>query len=124
MRLFRCSENWDGVLKLVTNNIKGLSEMHLERLQVTDIGIAALSNCENLEILHLIKTLECTNLGLASLVENCKLLRKLHIDGWKTNMIDDEGLIGVAKYYHNLQELVIIGVNLTHDTLSRLASNC
>ncbi|KAL7618236.1 F-box protein SKIP2 [Lactuca sativa] len=124
LRLFRCSGEWDGVLKLVTNNIKGLSEMHLERLQVTDIGIAALSNCENLEILHLIKTPECTNLGLSSMAEKCKLLRKLHIDGWKTNKIDDEGLISVAKHCTNLQELVLIGVNLTRVSISRLASNC
>ncbi|CAI9279823.1 unnamed protein product [Lactuca saligna] len=83
MRLFRCSKDWDGVLKLVMNNINGLNEVHLERFQVTDVGLASLSNCVNLEILHLIKTLECTNLGLASMAEKCKLMRKLSIDRWK-----------------------------------------
>ncbi|CAI9275446.1 unnamed protein product [Lactuca saligna] len=58
------------------------------------------------------------------MVVKCKLTRKLHIDGWKTNRIDDEGLIGVAKYCHNLQELVLIDVNRAHASLSRLASNC
>ncbi|RVX23327.1 F-box protein [Vitis vinifera] len=56
---------------------------------------------------------ECTNLGLVSVAGNCKLLRKLHIDGWRTNRIGDEGLIAVAKQCTNLQELVLIGVNPT-----------
>ncbi|KAL4559573.1 hypothetical protein LXL04_031716 [Taraxacum kok-saghyz] len=124
LRLFRCSGDWDDVLKLVSNNIKGLNEAHLERLQVSDVGIAALSNCQNLEILHLLKTPDCTNSGLTSMAENCKLLRKLHIDGWKTNRIDDEGLIDVAKNCPNLQELVLIGVNPTRASLERFASNC
>lgn len=124
LRLFRCSGDWDAVLKLVTNNVKGLNEAHLERLQVSDVGLEAFSNCQNLEILHLLKTPDCTNLGLTSMAESCKLLRKLHIDGWKTNRIDDEGLINVAKNCPNLQELVLIGVNPTCASLERLASNC
>ncbi|MFS7987567.1 hypothetical protein Hanom_Chr11g01024491 [Helianthus anomalus] len=42
------------------------------------------------------------------------ILRKLHIDGWKTNRINDEGLIGVSKYCVNLQDLVLISVDYTH----------
>ncbi|KAL4554247.1 hypothetical protein LXL04_039335 [Taraxacum kok-saghyz] len=124
LRLFRCFGDWDDVLKLVSNNIKGLNWAHLERLQVSDVGLAALSNCQNLEILHLLKTPDCTNSGLTSMAENCKLLRKLHIDGWKTNRIDDEGLIDVAKNCPNLQELVLIGVNPIRASLERFASNC
>ncbi|KAI3515017.1 hypothetical protein L1887_13766 [Cichorium endivia] len=33
LRLFRCFGDWDAVLKLVTNNVKGLNEALLERLQ-------------------------------------------------------------------------------------------
>ncbi|KAI3684676.1 hypothetical protein L6452_33901 [Arctium lappa] len=124
LRLFRCSGDWDNLLEVITNNVKPLVEVHLERLQVTDVGLASLSNCQNLEILHLLKTPDCSNLGLTSVAEKCKLLRKLHIDGWKTNRINDEGLIGVANYCVNLQELVLISVNPTSSSLEKLGSNC
>ncbi|XP_044510877.1 F-box protein At1g47056-like [Mangifera indica] len=124
LKLFRCSGDWDNLLQLVTDRATSLVEIHLERIQVTDVGLAALSNCLDLEILHLVKTPECTNLGLAALSERCKLLRKLHIDGWKANRIGDEGLISVAKCCPNLQELVLIGVNPTKLSLEILASNC
>lgn len=124
LKLFRCSGDWDKLLEEVTDNVEELVEMHLERLQVSDAGLAALSRCRNLEILHILKTPDCSNLGLISIAENCRLLRKLHIDGWKTNRIDDLGLIGVAKYCPNLQELVLIGVNSTRVSLELLATNC
>ncbi|KAJ0086234.1 hypothetical protein Patl1_08897 [Pistacia atlantica] len=124
LKLFRCSGDWDKLLQLVTDRVTSLGEIHLERIQVTDVGLAAISNCLDLEILHLVKTPECTNLGLAALSERCKLLRKLHIDGWKANRIGDEGLISVAKCCPNLQELVLIGVNPTKLSLEILASNC
>ncbi|KAM0060655.1 putative leucine-rich repeat domain superfamily, F-box-like domain superfamily [Helianthus debilis subsp. tardiflorus] len=124
LKLFRCSGDWDRVMELVTDRVEGLVEVHLERLQLSDSGLAALSNCRNLEILHVMKTPDCSNLGLISVAENCKLLRKLHVDGWKTNRINDEGLIGVSKYCPNLQELVLIGVNCTRVSLEMLATNC
>nr|XP_043614897.1 F-box protein At1g47056-like [Erigeron canadensis] len=124
LKLFRNSGDWDKLLEMVTDNVDGLVEVHLERLQVSDTGLASFSKCGNLEILHILKTPDCSNLGLVSMAENCRLLRKLHIDGWKTNRIDDGGLIGVAKYCPNLQELVLIGVNCTRVGLEMLATNC
>ncbi|KAI3522190.1 hypothetical protein L1887_11673 [Cichorium endivia] len=124
LKLFRCSGDWDRLLELVTDHIEGLIEVHLERLQVSDAGLTALSRCQNLQILHILKTPDCSNSGLISVAENCKLLRKLHIDGWKTNRINDEGLIGVSKHCPNLQELVLIGVNSTRISLELLATNC
>ncbi|KAF8410117.1 hypothetical protein HHK36_002639 [Tetracentron sinense] len=124
LKLFRCSGDWDELLELTADRVTGLVEVHLERLQVSDIGLSAMSNCLDLEILHLVKTPECTNAGLASVADRCKLLRKLHIDGWKTNRIGDEGLIAIAQRCPNLQELVLIGVNPTSLSLGLLASNC
>ncbi|CAK9135359.1 unnamed protein product [Ilex paraguariensis] len=124
LKLFRCYGDWDKLLEAIADHVTGLVEVHLERLQVSDVGLAAISNCLSLEILHLVKTPECTNLGLKTVAENCKLLRKLHIDGWKTNMISDDGLIAVAKHCPNLQELVLIGVNPTRVGLENLATNC
>ncbi|TXG74579.1 hypothetical protein ES288_1Z031600v1 [Gossypium darwinii] len=96
------------------SNSNPLMEIHLERLQVSDIGLSAISKCTKIENLHILKPP----------TENCKLLRKLHIDGWRTNRIGDEGLIAVAKHCSNLQELVLIGVNATHVSLSAIACNC
>ncbi|XP_068654449.1 F-box protein At1g47056-like [Aristolochia californica] len=124
LKLFRCSGDWDKLLELIAVRVTGLVEIHLERLQVSDRGLSTISNCVDLEILHLVKTPECTNAGLISVADRCKLLRKLHIDGWKTNRIGDDGLIAVAKRCPNLQELVLIGVNPTSSSLGLLASNC
>ncbi|PON94253.1 F-box domain containing protein [Trema orientale] len=124
LKLFRCSGDWDKLLQLIAERVAGMVEIHLERLQVSDHGLAAISNSLDLEILHLVKTPECTNSGLVSVAERCKLLRKLHIDGWKANRIGDEGLVAVAKHCPNLQELVLIGVNPTKVSLEMLASNC
>lgn len=124
LKLFRCSGDWDRVLEVISDRATGLVELHLERLQVSDVGLRAISSCLNLEILHLVKTPECTNDGLKAVAEHCKLLRKLHIDGWKTNRIGDEGLIAVAKNCPNLQELVLIGVNPTRISLEKLATGC
>ncbi|KAL3655240.1 putative VIER F-box protein 1 [Castilleja foliolosa] len=123
LKLFRCSGDWDKVFDAITERT-GLVEVHLERLQVSDVGLLALSGCENLEILHLVKTPECTNAGLITIAGKCRLLRKLHIDGWKTNRISDEGLIAIGNHCPKLQELVLIGVNPTHLSLSKLATNC
>lgn len=124
LKLFRCSGDWDKLLEVIADRVDGLVEVHLERLQVSDVGLMAISNCLNLEILHLVKTPECTNEGLKTVAEHCKLLRKLHIDGWKTNRISDDGLIAVAKNCPNVQELVLIGVNPTRMSLEKLATGC
>lgn len=124
LKLYRCSGDWDKLLEEITSRVTSLVEVHLERIQVSDVGVAALASCVNIEILHLVKTPECTNLGLMAVAEGCKLIRKLHIDGWKTNRISDEGLIAVAKHCPNLLELVLIGVNPTCVSIERLATNC
>lgn len=143
LKLIRCLGEWDRVLEMmgsssnsnynnydynnnssISSNHNSLVEVHLERIQVTDFGLSAISNCTNLEILHLVKTPECTNLGIVSVAERCKLLRKVHIDGWRTNKIGDEGLTALGKNCTNLQELVLIGINPTPPSLEVIASNC
>lgn len=124
LKLFRCSGDWDKLLQVIAERVTSMVEIHLEKLQVSDVGLAAISNCLDLEILHLVKTPECTNVGLVSVAQRCKLLRKLHIDGWKANRVGDEGLVAVAMSCPNLQELVLIGVNPTRVSLETLASNC
>ncbi|KAF2295350.1 hypothetical protein GH714_032636 [Hevea brasiliensis] len=100
---------------------------NLERLKLRgcrEITDNAISKCVNMEILRIVKTPECSDLGLVCVAENCKQLRKLHIDGWRANTIGDVGLMAVAKQCPNLQELVLIGVNATHASLAAIAANC
>ncbi|KAL5753035.1 hypothetical protein ACOSP7_023210 [Xanthoceras sorbifolium] len=125
LKIIRCLGDWDKVLGIIGNEKNtSLIEIHLERLQVSDIGLTAISKCPNIENLHIVKTPECSNRGLACVAEKCILLRKLHIDGWRSNRIGDEALIAVAKHCPNLQELVLIGVNATHLSLTAIAYNC
>ncbi|XVF59357.1 hypothetical protein PTKIN_Ptkin07bG0269100 [Pterospermum kingtungense] len=143
LKIIHCLGDWDRVLQLIGNrkgkenlnfnnnnnynnnsNSNPLMEIHLERLQVSDIGLSAISKCAKIETLHIVKTPECSNYGLVSVAENCKLLKKLHVDGWRTNRIGDEGLVSVAKHCPNLQELVLVGVNATYLSLMAIASNC
>ncbi|CAM8883506.1 unnamed protein product [Rhodiola kirilowii] len=124
LKIFKCTGDWDELLKKIPEKVNGLMEVHAERIQFSDVALEALSGCPDLEILRLIKTPECTNLGIKLIAEHCKLLRKLHIDGWKANRIGDDGLIAVAKFCPNLQELVLIGLNPTNTSLELLALNC
>ncbi|KAK9670342.1 hypothetical protein RND81_13G195200 [Saponaria officinalis] len=144
LKLIRCLGDWDNVLETLANNnnnnknnnfdvrssgsnsdsSSSLVEIHLERIQVTDVGLTAISSCVNLEIMHLVKTPECTNLGIVAVAERCKLLRKVHIDGWRTNRIGDEGLTALGKNCVNMQELVLIGINPTTLSLGVISGNC
>ncbi|KAL8528740.1 hypothetical protein ACS0TY_006265 [Phlomoides rotata] len=124
LKILRCLGDWDRLLEGVSGRKNCLAEIHLERLQVSDVGLMAVSNCAGLENFHLVKAPDCSDEGISAIAENCKLLRKLHIDGWRTNRIGDEGLIAVAKNSVNLVELVLIGVNPSSVSLMAMASNC
>jgi hypothetical protein len=124
LKILRCSGAWDLPLELITARAPGLVELHLEKLQVGDRGLSALSACRNLEVLFLVKTSECTDTGITSVAEKCHKLRKLHIDGWRTNRIGDFGLMAVARGCTELQELVLIGVNPTVLSLRMLGEHC
>ncbi|ONK73086.1 uncharacterized protein A4U43_C04F27010 [Asparagus officinalis] len=88
----RLQGEWDHILEDVAKKAAGIVEVHLEKLKVSDRGLIALSLCPDLQVLHLVKTPECTDLGLISIAGKCRLLRNLHIDGWKTNRFGDQGL--------------------------------
>ncbi|KAG6394664.1 hypothetical protein SASPL_145253 [Salvia splendens] len=124
LKILRCLGDWDRMLESITSRKNCLSEIHLERLQMSDFGLFAVSKCPNLEVFHLVKAPDCSNDGILSIAENCRVLRKVHIDGWRTNRIGDEGLIGIAKNSVNLVELVLIGVNLSSVSLMAMALNC
>ena len=124
LKLFRCVGDWDSTLAAVGKLNPGLVEIHLEKVQVSDVGLVGVSKCLNLETLHLVKTPECSDAGLVVVAEHCKMLKKLHIDGWRTNRIGDDGLVSVAKYCPNLQELVLIAMYPTSLSFGAIASYC
>ncbi|KAL5201174.1 hypothetical protein ABZP36_035528 [Zizania latifolia] len=120
LKIIRCSGDWDPVLQAIPEEAL-LAELHLEKLQVSDRGVAALMG---LEVLYLAKAPEITDCGLAALATKSPHLRKLHVDGWKANRIGDRGLAAVGQKCASLQELVLIGVNLTSASLELIAANC
>ncbi|RWR97645.1 F-box-like protein [Cinnamomum micranthum f. kanehirae] len=124
LKLIHCSGDWDMLLKAVSDHVERLTEIHFEKLQVTDRGLNAILNYLDMEILHLVKTTNCTDVGLSSIAERCKFLWKLHIDGGKMNQIGDEGLVARANRCPNLRELVLIALNPTILSLGLIASNC
>ncbi|XP_043717853.1 F-box protein At1g47056-like [Telopea speciosissima] len=127
LKIFCCSGpgDWDKLLESIVKRVTGLTEIHLKTLLISDVGLAAISNCSNLEILHLANTRLCTTAGLVSIAGHCKLLRELHIHGWKkANRIGNEDRTAIAKWCPNLKELVLMNVNPTCFSLDLLAANC
>ena len=56
---------------------------HSDIVPMKHMGTVTFSKSVSSENLHMERTSECTNLGLVSVASNCKLLSKLHIDGWR-----------------------------------------
>ncbi|CAL9778668.1 unnamed protein product [Musa acuminata subsp. burmannicoides] len=124
LKIIRCSGEWDLLLVEIAGRVPQIAEVHLEKLQVSDRGLLALSSCLALEVLHLVKTPECTDAGVAAVAERCRLLRKIHIDGWRMNRIGDYGLMAIARGCPELQELVLIGISPTGASMDHIASSC
>ncbi|XP_043713207.1 F-box protein At1g47056-like [Telopea speciosissima] len=122
-----CTGDWDNLLTdIVERTSTGLVEVRLMYFRISDVGLAAISNCSNLERLRLVGNSNCTdNAGIVSIANNCKLLSKLCIHGSNNNnKIDDESLIAIAKGCPNLEELALFGINLTCLSLRLLGANC
>lgn len=125
LKIIGCSgKNWDKLLHAVATRNHFLTEIHLEKLHVSDLGLMAISKCINLKRFHLAKTPDCSNEGISAIANKCKHLKKLHIDGCRTNRINDWGLMEIAKNNVNLVKLVLVGVNPSSDSLMAIASNC
>ncbi|KAG8065186.1 hypothetical protein GUJ93_ZPchr0004g39045 [Zizania palustris] len=71
LKILRCSGAWDLPLEVIVARAHGLVELHLEKLQVGDRGLAAVSACANLEVLFLVKTPECTDAGIIGVADKC-----------------------------------------------------
>ncbi|CAA2971837.1 Hypothetical predicted protein, partial [Olea europaea subsp. europaea] len=108
------------LLETIAERKDYLTEIHLERLQVSDIGLMAISKSPELKIFHLVTRKLLRKLCIFNY---CKPLRKLRIDGWRTNRIGDEGLIAIVKNSVNLVEF-LPGVNPSSVSLIAIAKNC
>ncbi|WOL15205.1 F-box protein [Canna indica] len=124
LKIIRCSGEWDPLLEVIAGKVTEISEVHLEKIQVSDRGLFALSSCLALEVLHLVKIPECTDDGVIAIAERCHLLRKVHIDGWRMNRIGHYGLLSIGSGCPELQELVLIGINPSPLSIEHIANSC
>ncbi|KAH7351732.1 hypothetical protein KP509_19G012600 [Ceratopteris richardii] len=124
LMLCRNPGNWDKLLDIITEHIPGLVELHMEKIQISDRALHAISRCTRLESLYVVRAPDCTSNGLSAIAEGCRRLRKLHVDGWSRNLTGDEGLASLSIKCRELQEVVLVGVTVTAASLDLMASNC
>ncbi|KAI5083595.1 hypothetical protein GOP47_0003338 [Adiantum capillus-veneris] len=115
---------WDQFFELIASHLSELVELHVETLNMGDIALKALSMCSKLEILHVAKVADCSDHGYTAIANGCRNLRKLHIDDRKMGRIGDESLLAFGRNSVELQELVLIGANVSVRSLALIASNC
>ncbi|KAJ7542958.1 hypothetical protein O6H91_09G063600 [Diphasiastrum complanatum] len=122
--LSRVSGNWDRLLEAISEHLQSLVELHIEKLQLGDRGLRAIGRCKNLQVLYVVKVPHCTNMGVSAVANGCRLLRKLHLDGCLAGRIGDEGLVSIAEKCAELQELVLMSLNITVESIVRIGANC
>ncbi|XP_057762350.1 F-box protein SKIP2-like [Arachis stenosperma] len=122
LKVIGCLGDWDDTLEKIGNLHTTLVDVHLEKIQVSNVGLVGL--CLSLDTLYIVKIVEYSNVGLNLVAENYRMLKKLHGDGWRTNRIGNDGLISIAKHCINLQELALIGIYPTSSSLEAIASKC
>eukprot|EP00250_Pteridium_aquilinum_P005893 c15913_g1_i1 orf=262-1761(-) len=115
---------WDQFFELISVHLSELIELYVETLDMGDMALKAISHCSKLEILHVGKVSDCSDVGYSAIANGCRNLRKLHIDDRKTGRIGDEGLLAIGKHCTELQELVLIGTSVSVKSLALIVSNC
>nr|GFA37365.1 hypothetical protein [Tanacetum cinerariifolium] len=87
LELINCNGNWDRSLEMIPNN-SFLVEVHLDNVNVTDVGVSSLSKCRDLIALHIDRS-TCTDVGLIRVAENliatnCRKLIRLEVHRCET----------------------------------------
>ncbi|KAJ1414495.1 Leucine-rich repeat, cysteine-containing subtype [Sesbania bispinosa] len=134
LKLIGCLGNWDEALEMIGCLNNGLIEIHLEKIQVSDVGLRGVSNCLGLDILHVVKTSECSNmelvligiyptsLSLEAIASNCKSLERLALCGIGT--LGDAEIECIAAKCVALKKLCIKGCPVSNAGIGALASGC
>ncbi|KAG6383430.1 hypothetical protein SASPL_156816 [Salvia splendens] len=124
LKISSCLGNWDGIIRAAMSKNNVFKQIHLEKIQVSDVALFAISKCSSLEEFKLANAPDFSNEGISAIVNKCKLLRKLHIDGCRSNHIGDSSMMAIAESSANLVKLVLVGVCLTSESLTAIASSC
>ncbi|CAI5518194.1 unnamed protein product, partial [Closterium sp. Naga37s-1] len=92
--LARNAGHWDQVLgsSLGEKLTPELSQIYVERVQITDKGLQCIGKCPKLEALVVVRTPECTDAGMAAVAAGCSGLKRLHVEGWAPGHLGDPGL--------------------------------
>ncbi|XP_047964932.1 F-box protein SKIP2-like [Salvia hispanica] len=124
LKISSCLGNWDGIIRAAMTKNNAFKQIHLEKIQVSDVALFAISKCLRLEEFKLAKAPDFSNEGISAVVTKCKLLQKLHIDGCRSNRIGDPSVMAIAESSANLVKLVLVGVSVTSVSLTAIASSC
>lgn len=122
--LSRNSGSWDQLLEISTRNLQQLTELQIENMHLGDRGLMAVSKCSKLEVFYMSRVSDCTDRGIYAVANGCRKLRKVHLDSGKSKRIGEEGLLSIANKCPQLQELVLMGIAISVESLSAMASNC
>ncbi|KAH7445854.1 hypothetical protein KP509_01G026600 [Ceratopteris richardii] len=115
---------WDPFFELVSGHLSELVELRLDTLHIGDAALMAISSCSKLQVFHVSRVSDCSDYGYSAIASGCRNLRKLYVDHRRTGIIGDEGLLTFGKYSTELQELVLIGTNVSIKSMTVIASNC
>ncbi|MEK6258147.1 MAG: protein kinase [Planctomycetota bacterium] len=101
----------DGVMDTVAT-LEGLESLSLQRIKVTDAGIAALASLKWLRTIN-VATSQITDAGLLELALICPMIDSMSID-WSPD--GKQSVRGIARFQH-LMQFIINGGQLTDDAV-------
>lgn len=122
----RSSGNWDRVLDSI-KTATSITDIHLDNVQMSDSGLFSISSsCPDLQSLYISRLSDCTDTGLSSIANSCQKLKKIHVDSWRfgSRAIGDVFITSLSNKCTNLQEIVLMGVQTSVESLESLAENC
>jgi hypothetical protein len=74
---------------------------------VTDIGLAAIATCKNLQTLSLARCSKVTDGGIIKVATGCRHIRRLNLDF--CTLVSDNGILFIADFHAELESLSVRG---------------
>ena len=111
-----------------------VKSINLRHLSIQDCQFAKYCNniagfastcCPKLESFKLLKSSYLTEESITSIATNCSKLRILHIDTLNTDVkLKDSGIISISTNCKDLEELSVVGSDVTDESILSIATHC